>query len=142
VPWLRRLVAGLSPRRLGLDPVSAHVGSVMDKVALRQVFPQVLRFPLSVSFHRCYITRKNEKKERIIFITGLHNKPEGCRASVASAALRAFVGLVIILKSSPLRRGIRIFNFNIRHPCWYVHAKVYFTLISSTVTTNTYTCDT
>jgi hypothetical protein len=34
------------------------------------------------------------------------------------------------------------FDFNIRHPRWYVHVKVYFTLISSTVTTNTYTCDT
>jgi hypothetical protein len=46
--------------------------------------PQYFGFPLSISFHRCSITRKNEKK--IIFITGLHNKPQGCGASVASAA--------------------------------------------------------
>jgi hypothetical protein len=44
VPWLRRLAAGLPPRRPGFDPGSAHVGFVVDKMALGQVFPQVLRF--------------------------------------------------------------------------------------------------
>jgi hypothetical protein len=34
VPWLRSLVAGLSPRR----PGSVQVGFVVDKVALGQVF--------------------------------------------------------------------------------------------------------
>jgi hypothetical protein len=48
-------------------------------------FPEYVCFPLSMSFHRCSITRKNEKT-LIIFITGLHNKPQGCGASVASAA--------------------------------------------------------
>jgi hypothetical protein len=44
VPWLRRLVAGLSPRR----PASVHVGFVVDKVALGQVFLRVLRiFPVN-----------------------------------------------------------------------------------------------
>jgi hypothetical protein len=38
VPWLRRLVAGLLSKRPVFDP-----GSV-DKVALGQVFPRVLRF--------------------------------------------------------------------------------------------------
>jgi hypothetical protein len=47
--------------------------------------PAYFGFPLSISFHRCSITRKNEKT-LIIFITGLHNKPEGCGASVASPA--------------------------------------------------------
>jgi hypothetical protein len=41
VPWLRRLVVGLSPRRPGFDPGSVHVGFVVDKVALGQVFPRV-----------------------------------------------------------------------------------------------------
>jgi hypothetical protein len=54
------------------------VGFVVDKVALGQVFP------LSISFHRCSLQGKNE--ETIIFITGLHNTPQGCGASVASAA--------------------------------------------------------
>jgi hypothetical protein len=44
VPWLRRLVAALPPRRPGFDPGSVHVEFVVEKVALGQVFPQVLRF--------------------------------------------------------------------------------------------------
>jgi hypothetical protein len=44
VPWLRRLVADLPPRRPGFDPGLVHVGFVVDKVALGQVFPRVLRF--------------------------------------------------------------------------------------------------
>jgi hypothetical protein len=42
--WLRRLVAGLSPRRAGFTPLSVHVGFVLDIVALGQVFLRVLRF--------------------------------------------------------------------------------------------------
>jgi hypothetical protein len=52
VPWLRSLVAGLSPRRPGFAAGSIHVGFVVDKVALEQVFLRVLRFPLPISFHR------------------------------------------------------------------------------------------
>jgi hypothetical protein len=49
VPWLRRLVAGLSPRRPGFDPGSVNVGFVVDEVALGQVFLLVLRFsPVSI----------------------------------------------------------------------------------------------
>jgi hypothetical protein len=44
VPWLRRLVAGLPPRRTGFDPGPVHVGFVVIKVALGQVLPRVLRF--------------------------------------------------------------------------------------------------
>jgi hypothetical protein len=55
------------------------VGFVVDKMAIGQVFL------LSLSFHRCSITWKNEKKF-FIYITWLHNKPQDCRASVASAA--------------------------------------------------------
>ena len=44
VPLLRWLVAGPQPRRPGFDPRSVQVGFVMDKVALGQGFPQVLRF--------------------------------------------------------------------------------------------------
>jgi hypothetical protein len=52
VPWLRSLVAGLSPWRLGFTPGSIHVGFVVDKVALGQVFLQVLQFsPVNISFH-------------------------------------------------------------------------------------------
>jgi hypothetical protein len=40
VSWLRRLGAGLSPRR----PGSIHVGFAVDKVALGQIFLRVIRF--------------------------------------------------------------------------------------------------
>jgi hypothetical protein len=80
VPWLRRLVAGLPQRRPGLDPESVHVGFVVDKVALEEVFPRVLRFS-SVSFipPLLHYTKKRKKLIIIIIIiiiiTGLHNKP-------------------------------------------------------------------
>jgi hypothetical protein len=50
--------------------------------------PEYFGFPLSVSFHRCSIIRKRTKIIIIIiiFVTGLHKKPQGCGASVASAA--------------------------------------------------------
>jgi hypothetical protein len=85
VPWLRRLVAGLSPRKPGFDPGSVHVGFVVDKVALGQVFPRVLRSS-PVNFIPPVLHSTEKRKKPIIFITGLHNKPQGCGASVASAA--------------------------------------------------------
>jgi hypothetical protein len=45
---------------------------VVDKVALGQVFPEYFGFPLSVSFHRCFL----HEKKLIIFITGFDNKPQ------------------------------------------------------------------
>jgi hypothetical protein len=45
----RLLVTGFSPRRLGFDPRSVRFGFVANKVALKQVFPRVLRF-FPVSF--------------------------------------------------------------------------------------------
>ena len=42
VPWLRQLVAGLSPP--GFDPRSVHVRCVVDRMALGQVFLPVLQF--------------------------------------------------------------------------------------------------
>jgi hypothetical protein len=44
VLWLKRLVAGLSPRSHGFAPGSIHIGFVVGKVALGQVFLRVLRF--------------------------------------------------------------------------------------------------
>jgi hypothetical protein len=44
VPWLRRLAADLPTRRPRFDPGSVHVGFVVDKVALGQVFLRVLWF--------------------------------------------------------------------------------------------------
>jgi len=42
---LRRLVAGFCQRKPGFHPEPAHVGLLMNKVALRQVPVQVFRFP-------------------------------------------------------------------------------------------------
>jgi hypothetical protein len=62
------------------------VGFVVDNVALGQVFPPVLWFsPVSFIPPVLHYTKKKTKK-LIIFITGLHNKTQGCGASVASAA--------------------------------------------------------
>jgi hypothetical protein len=71
VPWLRRLVAGLSPRRPGFYPGSFHVRFVVDKVALGQVFLRVVGFPLSISFHWCSINCKTWLQKLLIFITGV-----------------------------------------------------------------------
>jgi hypothetical protein len=71
LPWLRRLVAGLSPRRRGFDPGSVQVGFLVDKVALGQVFPRVLRFS-PVSFISPVLHYTENGKKLIIFITGLH----------------------------------------------------------------------
>jgi hypothetical protein len=51
----RRFFAGLSPRRPGYDPWLVHMRFMLDKVAMGPVLLPVLRFPLSVSFHRCCI---------------------------------------------------------------------------------------
>jgi hypothetical protein len=69
VPWLRRLAAGLPPRRPGFDPGSVYVGFVVDKVALGQVFP--------CQFHSTGAPLLGKGQKIIIFITGLHNKPHG-----------------------------------------------------------------
>jgi hypothetical protein len=53
-----------------------------------RIFPEYLAFPLSISFRRRSNTWKNEKMIifLFIFISGLHNKLQGCGTSVASAA--------------------------------------------------------
>jgi hypothetical protein len=74
VPWLRRLVADLSPRRHGFAPRSVRVGLVVDKVSLRWVSLRI-RFSLSISFH-CVPPHSQ------IYITcGMNNRPVGDRSS-------------------------------------------------------------
>jgi hypothetical protein len=46
------VIPGLPPRWPGFDPRSDHVGSVVDKVAVQQVFSEYLSFPCQFSFHR------------------------------------------------------------------------------------------
>jgi hypothetical protein len=73
VPWLRRLVAGLPPRRPGFDRGSVHVGFVVDKVALGQGFLRVLLF-FPCQFIPPVLHYTEKLKKLIIFVTGLQNK--------------------------------------------------------------------
>jgi len=50
VPWLRRLVALLSPRSLGIDLTAVHLWFVVDKVPLLSVSLVLLRFCLLIVF--------------------------------------------------------------------------------------------
>jgi hypothetical protein len=52
VPYLRELVAGFPPRRPGFEPWSGHVGFLVHKVALGQIFFDYIGFPCQLSFHR------------------------------------------------------------------------------------------
>jgi hypothetical protein len=62
------------------------VGFVVDKLALGHVFSRALLFsPVNFIPPMLHYMEKRVKK-LTIFITGLHNKPQGCGASVASAA--------------------------------------------------------
>jgi hypothetical protein len=73
VPWLRRLVATLSPRRLGFALGTVHVGFV-DKLALGQVFLRVLLFPpVSIIPPRLSIQSHNTR--------GMNNRPVSGRSS-------------------------------------------------------------
>jgi hypothetical protein len=49
---LKRLVAGFPPRRPWFEPGSDHVGFVVDKVALGQVFSEYFGFPYQSLFHQ------------------------------------------------------------------------------------------
>jgi hypothetical protein len=51
-PELRRFVAGFPQQRPGFEPGSGHVGFVMDKVGLMQVFSEYFGFPCQSSFHQ------------------------------------------------------------------------------------------
>jgi hypothetical protein len=83
VGW--RLVVGLSSRRPGFSPGSVYVGFVVDKVALGQVFPRVIRFS-HVNFIPPVLHYKEKRKKQSSSLQGLQNKPQGCGESVASAA--------------------------------------------------------
>jgi hypothetical protein len=58
---------------------------VVDKMALGPGFLRILWFSPASFIPPSLHYMENEEK-LITFITGLHNKPQGCGASVASAA--------------------------------------------------------
>jgi hypothetical protein len=62
MPWLRRLVAGLSLRKPGFHAGSVHVGLMVDKVEVEQVFGRVLWFfPVSFIPSALHYTQKEKK---------------------------------------------------------------------------------
>jgi hypothetical protein len=76
---------------------------VVDKVALGQVFLRALRF-FPVSFIPPALHYKEKLKKMLIFITGLHNKPQGCGASVASAAGPFTTKKCVVMVEKPIHR--------------------------------------
>jgi hypothetical protein len=46
----KKEVAGFPPQRFGFDPRSNHVGSVVDRVALRRFFHELFGFPYQFAF--------------------------------------------------------------------------------------------
>jgi hypothetical protein len=77
VPYLRRLAASIPLRRPGFDPRSVHVGFVVDKLALGQVFPPSSSvFPCQFHSTAAPLLGKGQKITIIfIFVIGLHSKP-------------------------------------------------------------------
>jgi hypothetical protein len=77
LPWLRRLVTGLSPRRTGFAPGSVCVGFVVGKVVLGQVFLRVLLF-YSVRIILPWLSI-------LIYHLGMNNRPVSGRSSETSS---------------------------------------------------------
>jgi hypothetical protein len=76
VSWLRRLVAGLSPRRPGFNPGSVHVGFVVDKGAPGQVFLRASVFPCQFNSTGAPLIVKAEKTS---------SSSQGCAISLKTA---------------------------------------------------------
>ena len=82
VPCLRWLVASLSPRRPGFDPGSVHVGFMVEKVALGQVFPPSTSvFPCQFNSTGVPLLVKMKKK----LSSFSSSSSQGCTISLKSA---------------------------------------------------------
>jgi hypothetical protein len=88
MPWLRQLVAGLSPRRPGLDPGSVHVGFVVDKVVLGQVFfPSTSVFPCQFQSTGAPLLGKTKKTNHLYHKVAQYASRLGGVRSICCGAL-------------------------------------------------------
>ena len=77
-PCFRRTVIGLSRRKPGFILWSVHVGFMVGKFALGQVFLRVFRFSRLISFHRCSmriyssITKPARSQQLVALVKCLH----------------------------------------------------------------------
>ena len=94
-PWLRRLVAGLSPDRYEFNPRLIHVGFVVDNVAFGQVPLRLLLLscqyhPTNALYTCTYIILATEHTLSMSYILWLLNiRP--CVISVTWAQINAFI---------------------------------------------------
>jgi hypothetical protein len=80
VPWLRRLVVGLSAWRLGFDARPVCVGFVQDKLAVGQAFLRVLRFvckhhPVRPHIHISFIYHRHDIALAVFSVLTLNTTP-------------------------------------------------------------------
>jgi hypothetical protein len=89
-------------------------------VALGQVFARVLQF-FPVNFIPSVLHYLEKRKKLIIFITGLHNKSQGCGASVASS-----VGPFTIIKTPLLQHQMSQCTYSVEPvlTLWLLHCSI------------------
>jgi hypothetical protein len=73
------------------EPVSIHVGLVVDKIALAQVFLRILLFS-PVTFTPAMLHYMEKRKKPYHLQPKVANEPQDCGASVTSAAVLHKIG--------------------------------------------------